>query len=286
MARKKTGKKTKRRSARKSGRQKKASLGRIWRGILRVAALVLVVLLVVTSLGGAVYGLRLVLLSSNPRFCLETVTVVPREQRDRVTATLRESGISVGSSNLFAIDTGKLRELLEEKSTIDSARITRILPGTLKIELSERYPFARLKSHPSKLITAGGVVLPDRPLYAMFSNLPEITGIRSARKLEDGEKTDDPLILAALRFLNMTATRQEGQNYDVATIQLDSYLPSLTVYLREKGVFSRGSRIKVPVDKMEAALDRLKVVIELRRANGRKIDFADATHRKNMPVKP
>jgi len=73
---------------------------------------------------------------TSPRFAIHTVDLVgaKRSTLDQIKA---DSGVSVGQ-NIFALDTESAERKLLENPWIAEVKMTRRLPSTLRIELSER----------------------------------------------------------------------------------------------------------------------------------------------------
>jgi cell division protein FtsQ len=111
---------------------------------------------------------------TSPRFAIHTVDLVgaKRSTLDQVKA---ESGVNVGD-NIFALDTDLAERKLLENPWISEVKVTRRLPSTLRVELSEREAAAvvALADH-VYLVTREGVpfkeIQPGDPY-----DLPLITG--------------------------------------------------------------------------------------------------------------
>jgi len=241
----------------------------------------------VAALSLAAFGLFRVFLAGNPHFTLEyiDVEVTPAISKRQVCDIVAEMGIREYQTNLLTIDLETVRRRLEKEVVISRAVVIRQIPDTLVISLYERRPVAVLHCRPRRLIDEHGIVLPwwqtgDAGL------LPEITGIRTPLTLRPGTKTTDEALRGALAFLEKIGARPEGVLYDVATIQLDYYLPSLRVYLRQRDTFRKGAVLIVPVKGMDAALDRLRDIATLRSKAEQTTGFIDATYERNLPVLP
>jgi cell division protein FtsQ len=98
--------------------------------------------------------------------------------------------------NLFAPDQGRSvlrvplearRSALERIAWVDQARVMRILPNRIRVELVERQPVAFLRSGSDlALIDAGGVIL-DRPAQGEF-HFPVVTGVGEAMPRPERER--------------------------------------------------------------------------------------------------
>jgi len=94
---------------------------------------------VVVSSSAVAYSLHRYALTTH-RFAIERVEVTGgrRLTSDKVRAV---AGVAA-DKNLFAFDTQKAEESLLKDPWVSSARVTRELPGTLRVELTEREAFA------------------------------------------------------------------------------------------------------------------------------------------------
>ncbi len=77
---------------------------------------------------------------------------------------LRSSGIREGQS--VWEDVGQWEAALERHAVIESARVTRRLPGTLRVEVEEKRPVAYLAADVLVPVTASGERLPVDPAHA------------------------------------------------------------------------------------------------------------------------
>ena len=110
-------------------------------------------------------GLRFMLLSSNPQFILKNIVLDHSymSRPETIDKILREQNVIENQINLFQLQPRELRRALEHNKVIERAEIQRVLPNTLKIQIIEKQPRARL-IHRGKLyfLTKDGQVLPDR----------------------------------------------------------------------------------------------------------------------------
>ncbi len=250
----------------------------IWMGLVAALAALLY---------GSYWGAKRLFFAANPHFTLKHLDIRASGQLTppEVAALLAAQGIQTDQSNLFGVDLKSVRQTLEGHILIDSASVSRQFPHTLRVAIFERRPLARLGRYHSNLIDAQGTILPPRK-DAEALGLPIIAGVRHARKLDSGMQSDDALLLAALRTLVLLATRPSGNYYDVMLLHLDYSSETLKLYLRERPPFRKGSLVLLPSKQIEAALDRLDVVVAERRQAGQQTSFIDATYQTNVPVLP
>ena len=88
--------------------------------------------------------------------------------------------IKPGETNLFSIDLAKKRKELEAEPSISKVSISRILPDTLSVDITERIPSAFLHFRDNKrIVDADGMVMSTESCINVDKNLPVITGFRS-----------------------------------------------------------------------------------------------------------
>ncbi|HLX70929.1 MAG TPA: FtsQ-type POTRA domain-containing protein [Verrucomicrobiae bacterium] len=130
----------------------------------------------------------------------------------------RWSGVRAGE-NLLALDLARVKRNLEMVPMIDSVSIERILPGTLRLRVSEREPIAQvnvpvpradggLDVKVFQLDESGYVMLPLDPRQRAApptqadGELPLILGINAA-DLQPGRKLDSTQLQAALKWIEV-----------------------------------------------------------------------------------
>lgn len=152
----------------------------------------------------------------NPSFAIQQIDV----QTDGVVSRdqlRRWSGVRTGQ-NLLALDLARVKRDLEMVPIIESVSVERILPGTLRLRISERVPVAQvevpvprpgggldLKTY--QLDENGYVMLPLDPRQRAAPPtqtddvLPLILGI-NASDLQPGRKLDSIQVQAALKWVD------------------------------------------------------------------------------------
>lgn len=167
---------------------------KLFRGGLTILAIVLGAGVIIGCWFGA--G-RLIerLFCQNEAFTIQTINV--QSARLQPAYIKRRARVSEGM-NLFAVDIVEKCALLEELSAVKSVRISRVLPDTLRIKVTERVPVARLRRRGYNMyVDPDGYVLGEQ--YRV-DGLPCIEGYR-ARKLAPGDQISDPRVLEALALL-------------------------------------------------------------------------------------
>ena len=232
-------------------------------------------------------GLHRLLFVRNPNLVLRHIEVhlTGQLRTSEVLARLEEAGIEAGATNLFAIDLGQVRTWLTNCVDIERAFAARRLPDTLEVWVHQRQPAAQLLKPGGMLLDRHGWVLPSRADFDL-AQLPVITGIRGARKLEVGGQVRDDMVRGALDFLRILAMESYGRLFDVGMVQLDYSGKALKVYLRKRGTFVDGALLVVPLRGMDPAMRRAEVIANERFRGRQTTSFLDATYEVNVPVRP
>ncbi len=140
--------------------------------------------------------------------------------------------------SVFAFDTDRARERLKRNGWVREAKVMRLLPSALVVELDERLPFALWREGgKTAVIDAEGKIL-DLASEAEFPNLPVVTGPGAAAPAKDFI-----LALAELPDLKkrvQTIERIAGRRWDL--------------------VLDTGLRVKLPATGFAEALDDLSVI--------------------------
>jgi cell division septal protein FtsQ len=160
------------------------------------------------------------LVYENRSFAIEKIEV----QTDGVVSSdqlRRWSGVQAGQ-NLLALDLARVKRNLEMVPVIDSVSVERILPGTLRLRVSEREPIAQVNVPVPR--TGGGLDVKifqlDQNGYVMLpldprqraapptpadGELPLILGINAA-DLQPGRRLDSTQLQAALKWIDAFET--------------------------------------------------------------------------------
>lgn len=147
-------------------------------------------------------------------------------------------GVGPGVS-IFAFDTAAARDRLLKNGWVREARVMRLLPSTLVVELEERSPFAvwRDGGESAVIDTAGSVLSEVQP--ASFPSLPTVSGpgaASPAKEIVDMVRSF-PELAAHVRDMERIA----GRRWDV--------------------LLDTGLRAKLPAGQMRAALAELNDIV-------------------------
>lgn len=248
--------------------------------VLTVLALALLII------GGAIVGTVVVLrtlgplwFSENPRMSLRRVQIVSGGYwngkgywNNRENELLRRLGVRRGMP-LFGIDPGVMRVRLEHIPCVESARVYRVPPDTLKLELTERMPRAVLFDRASPLVADEKCVVIERRESLVANgrwDLPLISGV--SLKYQPGQR--DPRLAPAMELIMNTVSRHH--NFKIREVAFSSpermecffnYGSGRTIYRAVFPVRRYDNRIGGLLLALESAL------IEVRRSGEDKRNF-------------
>lgn len=252
-----------------TGRDKKSG-GR--RGKLLIFAFLAMPLLLI---GGMVFGARALhslWFSENERLVLRRLQVTSRGYwNGREAELMRRLGLKNGKA-LFAIDLRGLREKLERIPCVESARVYRVLPDTLNIEIAERIPRASLGAPGSPLVADESAVVMTRAESLAGSGnleLPIITGVRLSG-MRPGAA--DRRLLPALELIMLTLRRYPM--FHISTISMTSPDSMVCYFLYRGGRSHYRAVLPVRSRGIEFLLSALEsAIIEIRRSGDAQRSF-------------
>lgn len=227
----------------------------------------------------------------NAEFAIQHIDVqtsgkIPIEQLHRW------AGVNSGQ-NLIALDLAAVKRNLELVSAIKSVSVERVLPGTLRIHVTERDAIAQVnvpRADPQNGIAisvfqldANGFVMQPMdprlrvvPLAQMNALLPVLTGL-DIFQLQPGHRLDSPQALAAL---NLVTAFQHSPMAGLAELQrIDVSSPNVVVVTT-----TQGSEITFSLDNLQQQLARWREIYDLGRRINKSIASADLAVANNVPV--
>lgn len=248
-------------------------------------ALVLI-LLVIALLAALYYGLNYSFFYGNQRFTITSVQIKGngfwKDKKDLLCDILR---IKPGVTNLFSIDPGLLRKrLLQREPSIQFAKLTRILPDTLKIEILERIPVALVNSPRSSIVVDSSSILlrKDRCMDISYS-LPVIVGLPNASNYPAGSKVKQ--FEPAVQLIMLTRT-----SYPDIRIAGISIVRKNTLFC---GLFYKNQsepkdmyRVQLPTKDLPRHLRALTTVLEQMRNNNSPKRSIDLRFKNQAIIKP
>jgi POTRA domain, FtsQ-type len=229
--------------------------------------------------------------TENPAFAIRKI-VVRTDGLLKVGQVRRWAGVRVGE-NLFALDLARVKRDLELVPLIKEADVERVLPDTLRLQVKEREPIARvyaLQPRQNALgyrivdyyLDAEGFVMdlaearPGPKQAFPPGRLPILVGV-SNTDLPPGRPTDSAQVRAALRFISRFA--QSPMLGRVELSRIDPSTPGLLEVTTD-----RGSRITFAVNHLRRQLDRWRIVYDYGLSKGESINALDLSVTNNLPI--
>ncbi|MFN7138453.1 MAG: cell division protein FtsQ/DivIB [Limisphaerales bacterium] len=198
------------------------------------------------------------------------------------------------NQNLLALDLAKVKRDLELVPVLREASVERVLPNTLKINVSERTAVAQIPTLRLKPgggyeqiiyhIDESGFVfhpldprLRARPLDPVQEQLPIISGV-DARELRPGRRVDSRQLLGALQML---VEFEHSSMFGFVEVQrVDLGVPEiLHVYTMQ------GSEIFFALENYDQQLRRWRLVYDQTQRWGKAIGSLDLSIANNLPLK-
>ena len=175
--------------------------------LLRVLLAIVGVILAIAALFFALFGLRKVLFTGNPRLVLRNVAVETNgywENKEKILAP--RLNLTPGE-NLFAINIRKVRQELQKIPNVESCEVVRVLPDQIKLKIVERVPRAVLKNPRSPwVVDENGMVIPRHESLCMLQKnfLPvlhtDVKDITPGQPVEELKPALDLIMLAVRSY--------------------------------------------------------------------------------------
>lgn len=244
------------------------------------------IFLVIGVIAGLAYGVRYGLnrvFFANPNYLVSHITVDNAGTLDRDTI-VKASGIRSGV-NIFSLSLETARKALLQIPQIEDAQVSRSLPDTVKIVITERHPVAWLAATREKaesldhsqalLIDASGVVLKAKSVLAEYLRLPIIVGV-PVDNLRIGQPITVPEVRTALALIQKSANVLAGR-FDVLWVDLSSGY-SFEVRDREN------TRVRLGPEDLDGQLVKLRLLLDYCDTNHKKMATANLMVQRNVPV--
>lgn len=243
---------------------------------LRWVARVAVLLVLVGGLGWVVWR-QVPRLIPMDYFRVSDLRVVGN---DRVpAAAIIESLGLVPDANLLEVDLQALAMRVGRNPWIQRARVSRHLPATLQVHISERAPHAVVMANRAYLVSEDGLILQEAS-PADLSDLP-LLRLHTDHALKMGGRIDPARIDQGARLWRRFHQGVLGPDMQAQEIQLKND-GSCTVVLGPGLPFLHfGGE-----DGVQRQLDRLARVLEMRGATLRQLEYADFRFADKVIVKP
>jgi len=196
---------------------------------------------------------------------------------------LEWAGVKPGM-NLMSLNLTQVRTRLGRMPYIASVVIDRRLPSTLRIEVEERQPMAKLVPYSSAgHQLAQAVYYVDGQGYVMkpkagerLKPLPVIKGV-AHEYIREGERTDRPELLSALNLLRLADYTTLKGELDLTEIEVQSR-GYLILRTRDQGM------ICFRTDYLQEQIQRLRVILDHAKENNLFVRTVNLTPERNVPV--
>ncbi len=244
------------------------------------------ILLVFGLLAGAGYGVRYGLnhiFYENPNYLVAHIEVENEGTLGRETI-MEAAGLRTGV-NIFSLSLNNAREALLEIPQIEDAQVSRSLPDTVKIVVTERHPVAWLAPTREKaesldhsqalLIDASGVVLKAKQVLAEYLRLPIIVGV-PVENLRIGQPIAVPEVRTALSILQKSDDALAGR-FDILWVDLSS---GYAFEIRDR----ENTRVRLGSEDLDGQLMKLRLLLDYCDANQKKMATANLMVQRNVPV--
>lgn len=228
----------------------------------------------------------------NADFAIQNIEV----QTDGVIAPeqlRRWSGVKPGE-NLIGLDLAEVKRNLELVSVIKSVSVERILPRTLKIQVTERQPVVQVDvPHVDAAGTieiavfqldAGGMVMQPLdprassvPLAQINDQLPVLAGL-NIYQLQRGRPVESPQVQAALQLISAFNHSPMTGLVDLRRIDVSS--PQVVIVTT-----AQGSEVTFGLDHLQQQLRRWREIYDLGLRLNRSVASADLAVANNVPVR-
>ena len=236
-----------------SKKNRKAANSKEKQKFARVIIVLLIICFSLAAIGFAYLGVSRVLFTKNKRFILRRMKLVGMESK-RSNALIKYLKLNLYKDNLFDIDIAKIRRKTEKISYIKSARVYRVLPDTLKIEITQRVPIAYLFRYGGKwVIDEDAVIMNKRYCMKLKYSLPVLTGFKY-NKLKSGEKIQD--LTQAIDLIKLTSC--EFQKFKVCSIALEDTQKITFIMIKKR----RAYRVLMPKENLNDMLQVLRYALK------------------------
>ena len=243
----------------------------------RVGAILLVTVVLAGIVWVVLLGAKLIgqsLFSENDRFIIKHLNI--NSDGKLQPEHIREYAHVDEGMNLFAVDLKQVRDDLASVPIVSAVSVSRKLPDTLEITVSERVPAARLGEESTGYplaVDRGGFVLGPT---SISQQLPSITGLQE-KGLRPGAQVGDPGVKNALHVLELCDSPAYSRFLKIKNVDV-----SHTEYLEVQ--LQRGERILLSRENVDVKLTKLCEIMKHTADMGQAIAAIDMTVEKNFPV--
>jgi len=207
---------------------------------LRVITVLIIIFLAVIAVGFACIGVSRALFTKNERLLLRRIEFNGMSP-ERKKSMLKYLDLTLNEDNLFSIDIAEIRKKIEKISYIKSASVYRVLPDTIKIELTQRVPLAYLFKYRSKWVIDEDAVVMNRDYCMEIKySLPVINGFK-CQTIQAGQEM--PGLAQAIELIKLTT--YEFQKFRISSVSLDDPKKITFIMIQKR----RAYKVLIPIDK-------------------------------------
>jgi cell division protein FtsQ len=243
----------------------------------RVGAILLVTVVLAGIVWVALLGAKIIgqaLFSENDRFIIKHLNIVSDGKLQ--SEHIREYAHIDEGMNLFAVDLKQVRDDLASVPIVSAVSVSRKLPDTLEITVSERIPAARLGEESTGYplaVDRGGFVLGPT---SISQQLPSITGLQE-KGLRPGAQVGDQGVKNALHVIELCDTPSFSRFLKIKNVDV-----SRPEYLEVR--LLRGEKILLSRENTDTKLTKLCEIMKHTADMGKAIATVDMSMEKNFPV--
>lgn len=195
------------------------------------------------------------LFSKNPHFLLKSVEVASTGWWQSKSSDIIEIlDLKVNKSNIFEINLLELRKKLEKEPSIEKVSIARVLPDSLRFNITERIPRAYLDNRKSLLVVDSSCMVMSRNSCLNINpKLPVIADYETKVEIKPGMAM--PQLKAAMDLVMLTHTDYPEFRIFVISMKNTEELEFILFYEDDK---LKPYRVYMPVNDIPTRLNVLK----------------------------
>lgn len=183
------------------------------------------------------------------------------------------SGIESGE-NIFSFKLASVEQSIRENPWIESAKVSRSIPSTVRIEVAERVPKAIVSAEGLFVMDSGGLLF-KRYSVVDGLDLPVVTGL-DADEIDSGVFVDDSVLMG---LLNRLDGRNGFNTEDVSEIHVDTEY-GYTLYTVDEGVM-----LELGTEDFESKLGRFERIVRARGGTLTGVAAIDLTRESDVVIK-
>ncbi|MFQ5443134.1 MAG: cell division protein FtsQ/DivIB [Nitrospinales bacterium] len=181
----------------RQSRTKRKSRFKILEGIRTCTDIIATSILLSVLSYGAFQGYRY--LTTAPYFSVKQVEINGNSVLE--TSDVMALAGTLRGSNIFKLDLDEVKRRLDSHPRVLETRVERTLPESVRINIQERIPFARIKMDRVYTMDKFGVLLAEAEDGTALDHLPLVTGM-TAKKVRLGENLASENLIRALQVMH------------------------------------------------------------------------------------